>query len=192
MVETIDIPKGFFVFLEDPCTPKCGKSMKFNVFMWKVQNFQCFLHFHKNPGNMWFSACLRATPPKHQYSLRNINGFKHVMKPQNHGNRKNMKFHENHGFSCNLLKFHEIPWNSHFLCYMGASTPPWLKTLIFLRDYWWFRRHHRLENTESHVISAISWFSDFCRIFCFYHKNTSFTRILYFSVARPPQNTNIP
>ena len=69
---------------------------------------------------------------------------------------KDMKFHENHGFSCNLLKFHEIPWNSHFLCYMGASTPPWLKTLIFLRDYWWFRRHHRLENTESHVISAIS------------------------------------
>ena len=71
---------------------------------------------------------------------------------------KIMKFHENHGFSWILLKFHEIPWNSHFLCYMGASTPPWLKTLIFLRDYWWFRRPHRLESTDSHVISAISWF----------------------------------
>ena len=105
---------------------------------------------------------------------------------------KIMKFHENHGFSWILLKFHEIPWNSHFLCYMGASTPPWLKTLIFLRDHWWFRRPHRLESTEIHVISAIPWFPDFLQNFLFYHKNTSFTRILYFSVARPPQNTNIP
>ena len=166
MVETIDIPKGILVFLEGPCTPKCGKSMKYNVFMGKVQNFQWFLHFFIKILEMcdFPHACVR--PP------RNINiplGIS-MVSSMSWSHRimeiaRNMKFHEHHGFSCSLLKFHEIPWNSHFLCYMGASTPPWLKTLIFLRDYWWFRRPHRLENTESHVISAISWFSRFLQHF---------------------------
>ena len=81
-----------------------------SMFLWekcKISNISCI--FHKNPGNVSFSACLRATPPKHQYSLRNINGFKHVMKPQNHGNRKN---HEIPWKSWIFMNFTEIPWNS--------------------------------------------------------------------------------
>ena len=43
-------------------------------------------------SNQFFGihAFLAARPPqKHKYSLRNINDCNHVMKPQNHGNRKN-------------------------------------------------------------------------------------------------------
>ena len=165
MVEIIDIPKGILVFLEGPCTPKCGKSMKFHVFMGNVK-FPIFPVFFMKILEMcdFPHACVR--------SPRNINiplGIS-MVSSMSWSHRimeiaKIIKFHENHGLSWILLKFHEIPWNSHFLCYMGASTPPWLKTLIFPRGYWWFRRPHRLESTESHVISAISWFSRFLQNF---------------------------
>ena len=160
MVETIDIPKGILVFLEGPCTPKGGKSMKSDV-LWekcKISNISCIFIKILEMCDFRMPAC---DPPNINIPLgismvSSMSWSHRIMEIA-----KIMKFHENHGFSWILLKFHEIPWNSHVLCYMGASTPPWLKTLIFLRDYWWFRRPHRLESTESHVISAISWFSWF-------------------------------
>ena len=71
-----------------------------------------------------------------------------------------MKFHEIHGSSWNLLEFHEIPWKSQLFCEMEAFTSPWLKTLIFPRDSWWFWRFPGLENAESHIIPVFSWNSE--------------------------------
>jgi len=40
---------------------------------------------------------------------------------------------------------------------MGAFTPPWVKSLIFLRVFLVFLRLPGLENAEFHIISAFSW-----------------------------------
>ena len=99
-------PREFWCFWRVRA-PQNAENPWNSIFLWekcKISNDSCI--FHKNPGNVWFSACLRATPPKHQYSLRNINGFKHVMKPRNHGNRKKT------WNSMKIMDFHVIYWNS--------------------------------------------------------------------------------
>ena len=76
-----------------------------------------------------------------------------------------MKFHEIHGNSWNLLEFHGIPGKSQLFGEMEPFTPPWLKTLIFPRDSWWFWRFPGPQNAENHknpgFYGKLHEFSDF-------------------------------
>ena len=80
----------------------------------------------------WFIAFWGArTLKKHQWSLRNINGF-------SHGGGSTYILLKIHNFpknSRNFVNFHEFPWKSHIFHKMGARPPPWWKPLIFPRDF---------------------------------------------------------
>ncbi len=45
--------------------------------------------------------------------------------------KNTMEFHE---LGVNSVKFREV----HIFWYNGALAPPWLESLIFLRESWWF------------------------------------------------------
>jgi hypothetical protein len=77
------------------------------------------------------------------------------------------------GISLNLIKlgeFNENQLNSQVSCKFGAFSPPWLKTLIFIRDSWWFWRPLAPQKAGNHIFPAFS---------C---KNGEITKFLYFTI----------
>ena len=126
---------------------------------WKMHNFTWFQHFHGKSWNFiksvyftikhvfyWFTAFRGArTLKKHQWSLRNINGF-------SHGGGSTyilLKIHHFPKNSRNFVNFHEFPWKPHIFHKMGARPPPWWKPLIFLREFWCFWRVRAPQNWEN-------------------------------------------
>ena len=53
---------------------------------------------------------------------------------------------------------------------MGAFSPPWLKTLIFPMDSWWFWRPPAPQKAENHIFSA------------FYAKERETAELWYFTI----------
>ena len=104
-----------------------------------------------------------------------------------------MKFHEIHGNSWNLLEFHEIPWKSQLFGEMEAFTSPWLKTLIFPRDSWWFWRFPGPQNAGNHknpgFYGKLHEFSDFP---LFYIKMLEICDFPHFGVQGASKTTNNP
>ncbi len=76
---------------------------------------------------------------------------------------------------------------------MEAFTPPWSKSLIFLRGSLVFLRSPGLENAQFHIISAFPRkIMEFHKKCVFYHKNMYFIDLQHFGVHGPSRNTNDP
>ena len=87
------------------------------------------------------------------------------------------------------MKFHE----NHIFGEMEAFTSPWLKTLIFPRDSWWFWRFPGPQNAENHknpgFYGKLHEFSDFP---LFYIKMLEICDFPHFGVQGASKTTNNP